>query len=174
MTGSEQRLALGLGAVVIIGGAFLGLTKLKAWKGRVDARAVEVESRRVEADDLMAQKDFWNERFTWLTEKQPVFTRTGEASNGFLEQLETTSAAHSITLEQTQPIEPSDRAGITSATFTIQASGDWEAMNRWLHDLQKPDAYISIPSLVMTPKEDDTSKVVVRMNIQKWFRLPPS
>jgi hypothetical protein len=47
-------------------------------------------------------------------------------------------------------------------------------MNRWLHDLQKPDAYISIPILTMVPNEEDTSQVVVKMNIQKWFRLPPS
>ena len=58
MTASEQRLALALGAVVILGGAFLGLTRLKTWKQTVDARAIEVESRRIEADALMSQKDF--------------------------------------------------------------------------------------------------------------------
>lgn len=173
MTASEQRLALGLGAVVILGGAFIGLTKLKSWKQTVDARAIEVESRRLEADDLMAQKDFWNERFTWLTEKQPLFTRRGEADNGFLEQLEASALAHSVKLVQIQPIEPAERAGLVSSTFTIQAEGDWEAVNRWLHDLQKPDAYISIPTLVMTPNEEDSANVVVKMNVQKWFRLPP-
>ncbi|TDU67171.1 hypothetical protein EI77_03372 [Prosthecobacter fusiformis] len=174
MTASEQRLALGLGAVVVLGGAFIGLTKLRVWKQTVDMRSIEMETRRIEADDLMAQKDFWNQRFTWLTDKQPIFTRRGDVDRGFLEQLEASATSHGVTLPQIQPIEPSERAGLVSSTFTIEARADWESMNKWLHDLQKPDAYISIPSLTMIPNEEDTSLVIVTMNIQKWFRLPPS
>ncbi len=173
MTANEHRLALGLGAVVVLGGAFIGLTKLKAWKGTVDTRSIEMETRRLEADGLMAQKDFWNQRFTWLTEKQPVFTRRGEIDTRFLEQLEASAATFGVKLPQIQPIEPSERAGLVSSTFTIEARADWESMNKWLHDLQKPDAYISIPSLTMIPNTEDTSMVIVNMNIQKWFRMPP-
>jgi hypothetical protein len=45
MTASEQRLALALGVVLIGGGAFIGLTKLKSWKLRVDAQASEIGTR---------------------------------------------------------------------------------------------------------------------------------
>ena len=173
MTASEQRLALGLGAVVVIGGAFLGLTKLRAWKQTVDLRSIEMETRRLEADDLLAQKDFWNQRFTWLTEKQPLFRTRGEMDTGFLEQLEESAKSYGVDLRQIQPIEPSERAGIVSSTFTIEAIGDWESMNKWLHSLQKPDSYISIPILTMVPNDEDTTMVIVTMNIQKWFRLPP-
>lgn len=173
MTASEQRLALGLGAVIILGGAFIGLTKLRAWKQRVDLSSLEVQTRRMEADDLLAQKDFWNQRFTWLTESQPVFSTRGEIDNGFLAQLETSASEHGVTLLQRQPIEPAERAGLMSSTFTIRASASWEAMNEWLYALQKPDAFISIPTLVMSPNDQDTSMVTVDMNIQKWFRLPP-
>jgi|GEM_PF-858435 len=173
MTASEQRLALGLGAVVVLGGAFIGLTKLKAWKERVDARSIEMETRRMEADELMAQKDFWNQRFTWFTDNQPLFTRRGEVDGRFLEYLEALAGAHGVKLPQIQPIEPSERAGLVSSTFTLEARADWESMNKWLHDLQKPNAYISIPTLTMTPNDEDTTQVIVNMNVQKWFRLPP-
>jgi alpha-beta hydrolase superfamily lysophospholipase len=172
MTASEQRLALGLGAVVVLGGAFIGLTKLRAWKQTVDIRSVQMETRRVEAEDLLAQKDFWNQRFTWLGEKQPLFTSRGDVDNKFLDQLTASANEYGIDLDQTQPIEPSERAGIVSSTFTIQATASWEDMNRWLHALQKPESYISIPTLTMSPKDDDTTMVTVNMNIQKWFRLP--
>lgn len=173
MTASEQRLALGLGAVIVLGGGFIGLSKLRAWKQTVDLTSIEVQTRRMEADDLLAQKEFWNQRFTWLTESQPVFTLQGEVNNSFLTQLETSASEHGVTLLQRQPIVPSERIGLISSTFTIRASADWESMNQWLHSLQKPDAYISIPTLVMSPNDDDTSMVTVDMNIQKWFRLPP-
>lgn len=171
MTANEQRLALALGAILVLGGAFLGLTKLKVWKEQVDGRALEVETRRIEAEELLAKKEFWNERFTWLTEKQPLFTRRGEVDGGFLEQLNASADGFGVKLEQTQPQEPSERPGLISSTFTIQARADWESMNKWLHDLQKPDAYISIPTLTMTPDDADTSLVIVNMNVQKWFRL---
>ena len=48
MTASEQRLALALGVILIGGGAFLGLNKLKAWKQNVDAHAADVTARRAE------------------------------------------------------------------------------------------------------------------------------
>lgn len=173
MTANEQRLALGLGAVVVIGGAFIGLTKLKSWKQSVDVRSIEVETRRLEAEDLLAQKEFWNERFTWLTEKQPLFTRRGEVDRVFLEQLEASADSHQIKLPKIQPIEPSERAGIVSSTFNLEAHGGWKEINEWLHDLQKPESYISIPSMTMTVNNDDTTQIIVNLNIQKWFRLPP-
>lgn len=174
MTASEQRLALGLGAVVVLGGAFIGLTKLKSWKQRVDAQSIEMQTRRMEADDLLSQKDFWQQRSDWLMASQPEFTRRGDVDTTFLELIESSASSHDIKLPQIQPIEPAERAGLISSTFTIEARGDWEAMNRWLHELQKPKAYISIPFLTMVPSEEDTSQVIVKMNIQKWFRLPPS
>lgn len=172
MTASEQRLGLGLISVVVIGGAFIGLTKLKTWKQTVDARSLEVESRRMEAEDLMAQKEFWNERFGWLTEKQPVFTRRGDVDGSFLQHLETMASTHGVSIKQIQPIEPSERAGLISSTFTIQAQADWPTMNKWLHDLQQPEAFISIPTLTMTVNDEDTTQVIVTMNVQKWLRQP--
>ena len=75
MKASEQRLALALGVVLIGGIAFIGLTKLKSWKQRVDTRAMEMETRRAEADELLAKQDFWNQRSSWLSEKQPDQSR---------------------------------------------------------------------------------------------------
>ncbi|HCN28023.1 MAG TPA: hypothetical protein DIT64_04410 [Verrucomicrobiales bacterium] len=174
MTASEQRLALGLGAVLVIGGAFIGLTRLKSWKQRVDARAIEVQSRKLEADDLLSQQDFWNTRLQWLEQKQPLYTRRSEADLSLLDLIQKSAGSHGITLTQNQPVAPSERPGLTSSNMNVEARAGWEAMNRWLHDLQRPESFISIPALTMTPNEEDTSEVIVNMNIQKWFRLPPS
>lgn len=174
MTASEQRLALGLGAVLIIGGAFIGLTKLKSWKLRVDARAMEVQTRKLEADDLLAEQGLWLERIEWLETKQPLYTRRSEADLSLLDLIQSSASEHSVTLTQNQPVAPSERPGLTSANMNVEARGEWEAINRWLHHLQKPEAFISIPALTMTPNDEDSTQVVVNMNVQKWFRLPAS
>ena len=88
MTASEQRLALALGVILIGGGAFLGLNKLKAWKLRVDGRAADVATRRAEADELLSHKDFWDQRASWLMEKQPPFTKAGESLSNVIAQVD--------------------------------------------------------------------------------------
>lgn len=174
MTASEQRLALALGAVIAIGGAFIGLTRLKSWKLHVDARSLGVQTRRAEADELLSQQAFWLTRQAWLEEKQPLYTRRSEADLGLLEIIQNSAAKHNVTLTQNQPVAPSERPGLTSANMKVEARATWEAMNRWLHELQQPETFLSIPALTMTPNEEDTTEVIVNMNVQKWFRMPPT
>lgn len=173
MTASEQRLALVLGAVVLLGGSFIALTKLKAWKGRVDTLAMEVETRRLEADDLLSQKDFWSQRSAWLEEKLPQHTIAGESLQKLLDRIDTLASKYEVSLPQKQPGEPVERPGLTSANVTVTAQGKMKALLQWLHELQQPDEFISIPSINFIPAEEKSEDVIATMNIQKWFRLPP-
>lgn len=172
MTSSEQGLAIGLGVVLIMGGAFLGLTKLKTWKQRVDTRTMEMETRRAEADELLSKQDFWNERSSWLSEKQPVFTKAGEATTSILSLVEELASKHNVKITRNQPTEPSSRPGMTSANLTLELRGEMKPVLEWFYELQKPDAFITIPALTIVPNEEEASEIIVNMNLQKWFRLP--
>lgn len=174
MKASEQRLALALGVVLIGGIAFIGLTKLKSWKQRVDTRAMEMETRRAEADELLAKQDFWNQRSSWLSEKQPVFTKAGEATTSVLNLLDELASKHGVKIPLKQPTEPTERPGLTSANVTLEVRGEMKPVLQWLYDLQQPTGFIMIPAMTITPNEEDTSEIIVNMNVQKWFRLPPS
>jgi hypothetical protein len=174
MTASEQRLAIGLGVVLIGGMAFIGLTKLKSWKQRVDSHAAEVQTRRAEADELLSRQDFWNQRSAWLTERQPLFTKAGDATNAVLNLVDELATKHSVKITQKQPTEPSERPGLTSANVTLQVQGEMKPVLAWLYDLQQPGGFISIPAMTITPSEENTAEIIVNMNVQKWFRLPPS
>lgn len=173
MRKNEQRLAILLGGVVLIGGAFIGITKLKSWKLRVDARAQALDARRMDAEMLLSQRDFWQQRSGWLQEKQPLFTKRSEADLDLLKLIQESAGKHSVKLTQNQPMPPEERPGLTSSTMVIEAKGDMTAILKWLHELQQPSGFISIPALTLIPNEEDTSEVILTMNVQKWFRLPP-
>lgn len=173
MTKREQRLGLGFGVLLLVGGAFLGLTKLKTWKQRVDVRSLSLDTRLAEATDLLAEKDSWEQRSAWLLEKQPLYTKRSEADLTVLNLIRESAASHNVTV-QVQPVEPSERPGMTSSNMTVEAKGDLAAALKWLHGIQEPNSFISIPALSMIPNEEDTSQVIVNMTVQKWFRLPPS
>ena len=174
MTASEQRLALALGVILIGGGAFLGLNKLKAWKLRVDGRAADVATRRAEADELLSHKDFWDQRASWLMEKQPPFTKAGESLSNVIAQVDELAGKHGVSIPLKQPTEAVERAGMTAAVVTLKVEGEMKPVMSWLHELQQPANFIAVPAMTITPNEEDVSKIEVNMRIEKWFRLPPS
>ena len=173
MTLREQRLGVGFAAVLLIGGAFVGFKKLQSWKQRVDVRSMTLDSKRAEAQELLATKDFWKERSEWLTAEQPLYTKRSDADLLLLNLIRDSAGKFSVDPPQIQPMEPIERAGLNSSIMQVQARGDFKAVMNWLHSVQEPKAFISISSLTMIPNEQDTSQVDVTMNIQKWFRLPP-
>ncbi len=174
MTASEQKLALALGVVLIGGGAFIGLTKLKSWKQRVDSQASEIATRRAEADELLSRQDFWDQRSSWLGEKQPVFTKAGESLSNVLSLVDELAAKHGVSIPQKQPNEAGERAGMTSAVVTLHVVGEMKPVMNWLHELQQPGSFITVPAMTVVPNEEDTAKIDVNMRVEKWFRLPPS
>ncbi len=174
MTAREQRLAVGFGAILLLGGAFVGVMKLKSWKMRVDERTFAVTNRRIEADGLLALQDFWQERSAWLTGNQPLFTIRGDADSALLALIQKTAGEHQVKLVQTQLTEGIESGDMTTASMTVEGVGDMEKVLGWIYALQQPGSFISIPSLVLMPNPEDTAKVSLTMSIQKWYRLPAS
>ncbi|GEP42903.1 hypothetical protein [Brevifollis gellanilyticus] len=174
MTASEQRLALGLGVILIGGGAFIGLNKLKTWKQHVDGHAAEVFSRRAEADDLLSRQDFWQQRSAWLAEKQPVLDTPGKAITNVIALADELASKHSIEIPIKQPNEAVERAGMSAAVVTLKVEGEMKPVMNWLLELQQPTNFVSVPAMTITPNEENPQKIEVNMRVEKWFRLPPS
>lgn len=174
MTSSEQRLALALGVIVIGGGAFLGLNKLKGWKQQVDAHAADVSTRRAEADELLSRKDFWDQRASWLAEKQPLFTKQGESISNVISLVDELASKHSVNVPLKQAGEAIERAGMTAAVVTLRVEGEMKPVMDWLLELQQPSNFVAVPAMTITPNEEDISKIIVEMRVEKWFKLPPS
>ena len=172
MTRQEQRLAIGLAAVLVVGGTFIAFNKLKDWKAQVDIQAQALDARRMEAETLLSQREFWQQRSNWLQESQPQFTKRSDADLELLKLIQESASKHNVKLTQNQLMPPEERPGLTSSTMIVAARGDMVAVLKWLHELQQPSAFISIPALTLTPNEEDSSEVDLSMNIQKWFRLP--
>ncbi len=174
MTASEQRLAIALGVILVGGGAFLGLNKMKAWKIRVDTLAREVAAAKADADELLARQDFWDQRSAWLAEKQPPFTKAGEATTSILNLVDELANKHGVSIPLKQPNEGTERAGLTSAAVTLKVVGEMKPVMNWLYDLQQPAAFISVPAMTITPNDEDTAKIELNLRIEKWFRLSAS
>lgn len=174
MNTREKRLMMGLLTVLLCGIAYLGFDQLNGWKRRLDVEARKLEITKVESEEMLAQEKLWNERSGWLTSTEPAYGNRKDAELALLKIIEESMGNHSVTKKKTQPTDPVELDDMIAATMIVEGSGDLEKVMAWLHDLQKPSAFLSIPTLRMLPDQEDTSKVLISLNLQKWFRKTES
>jgi hypothetical protein len=121
---------------------------------------------------LLSRQDFWEHRLSWLAEKQPIYTKAGESLSNVISMVDELAAKHAISVPMKQPNEPSERPGMTAAVLSLRVLGEMKPVMNWLHELQQPGHFITVPAMTITPNDEDTSKIEVNMRIEKWFRLP--
>jgi hypothetical protein len=170
MKKSEQRLALLLGVVLIGGGVMLALNKLKIWKAAVDTRAQEVATEVREAEELLKQREFWNQRAQWLEKNQPGYSKEGEAISKLLAKADELAGRHGITIPIKQPNEVRQVEGMRAVVVTLKVEGEMKPVMTWLHELQRPEEFIAVPALTITPNPEDASRIVMDIRLEKWMR----
>jgi len=174
MTARERTLAIGLVSVLLAGGTLLAGIQLKNWKMRVDEAEYDLELRRAEAEILLEQKDLWVKRAEWINGKQPIFDSQRNADADLLKLVQDTGEQRSIEIKQNQISNPAELPGMVASTITVQGQADFQTAMSWLYDLQQPGSFVSIPSISITPNDEDTSQVNIAFVLQKWYRKTDS
>lgn len=174
MNTREKRLMIGLLVLLLGGVAYLGFGQLNAWKHRLDVETRQFEIAKAEATDMLSQEKLWKERAAWLAKTEPSFANRKDAELALINLIQESAGKHSITILKNQPTDPVDLDDMIAATMIVDGKADLEKVMEWLHDLQTPSAFLSIPSLRLLPDQEDTSKVLISINLQKWFRKSQS
>ena len=123
---------------------------------------------------MLSKEKLWQERAAWLTKTEPTFANRKDAELALINLIQESAGKHSVTIKKTQPTDPVDLEDMIAATVFVDATAHLETMMEWLHDLQKPSDFLSIPTLRLLPDQEDTSKVLISINLQKWFRKAQS
>lgn len=174
MTARERNLAYGFITILVAGGAFLGVTQLQKWKQRVDDAEYELVLRQTEAEILLGQKDLWLERGQWITSKQPLFTSKRDADTEVNRLVQESMAHRDVDVVQIQPSDSSELPGLFASTMLVQGKTEFTNGMGWIYDLQKPENFVSIPSITITPDEEDTTHINISLVLQKWYRKSDS
>jgi hypothetical protein len=174
MTARERNLTLGFVSILLVGGTVVGGLQLKKWKQGVDDAEYELTLRRTEAEILLNQKDLWLKRAEWITSKQPTFSTRRDADTELNKLVQDSMNTRSVEIVQNQPSDPSELPGLFASTMMVQGRSDFASAMSWLYDLQRPGSFISIPSISITPNDEDTSQVNISLVLQKWYRTTES
>ncbi len=172
MNQRELRLFIALAAILVIGGGWVVFKRLGAWKTKLESRELALAQRKVEAEGLLSQKDFWKVRSEWLNRSQPEYKNRNEADNELLTFVKESAKGHSVDLTLAQLDQPEPQTGVIAATMTVDAKGEYAKMWEWLHSLQSnPEKFISVRNIEVRPNLEDTKILeVTELRIQKWFR----
>lgn len=174
MNTREKRLMIGLLVMLLCGVAYLGFDQLNTWKRRLDVEARRLEVAKAEAEDMLSQETLWRERGAWLTKTEPSFGNRKDAELALLKLIQESADKHNVKILKNQPSEPVDLGDMIAASMIVDCQAELEKVMGWLHDLQQPSAFLSIPNLRLLPDQEDTSKVLISINLQKWFRKASS
>jgi hypothetical protein len=185
MNAREQRLALAFLAVLVIGGGWLAFMKMARWKKDIESREHDVALRRIQAEELIKQKDFWNARSSWLAEKQPTWVSQRAADDEMNKLITESAKKEGVTVLASLQQEPVQESGLWASGITVEVKGPYDKTLQWLHRLQSPeghetyDAYVSIKSLSLAPDVEDGTLIHLKdLHLQKWYRdasdAPPS
>lgn len=174
MTVRERTLALGFVSILLAGGTLLGALKLKAWKQRVDDAEYDLTLLRTEAEILMSQKDLWLERAEWIGGKQPEFKTRRDSDTELNKIVQDSMANRNVEVVQNQPSDPTELPDLFASTMMVQGRADFTSAMSWLYDLQQPGSFVSIPSIAITPNDEDTAQVNISLVLQKWYRKTDS
>lgn len=173
MNQRELRLAIALAAILLIGGGYLAYKRLAGWKAKLESREIALAQKRVEAESLLAMKDYWVARSEFLNANQPEFKNRNEADNSLLTFVKERAKTHEVELTLAQLEQPEDQPGVRASNMTVDGKADYEKMWRFIHSLQDdPKNFISIRSMELRPNLEDTKVLeVTELRIQKWFKV---
>jgi hypothetical protein len=177
MKPSEQRLAIALVAVLLIGGGWLVFMKMGRWKKDLEYREHQASLRQIEVEELIKQKDFWNARSEWLASQQPVWISQRAADDELNKMVTESTKKEGVTVVASLQQNPVQDNGLWAAGISLEVKGPYEKTLQWLKRLQSPDghtaydAYVSIQGISLKPDpEDSTLLHLTDLHIQKWYR----
>jgi hypothetical protein len=167
MKASERRMLIVLGAVAALcGGAILSQRLLQMQHG-VERKENGLRLRQMEADALLAEADLWQQRLAWLDANQPEMASENQASESLLDALLKSAAKHSLTVQKQQLHESVAGAFHNDVGVTLTVRGTFSAVFRWMHEIQSPDAFCSVPQLQMTADNADPALVIAKVRFRR-------
>jgi type II secretory pathway component PulM len=173
MNAREQRLLMAFGLLILLGAGFIGYKLMASWMKKIQDSEQQLSLRKVEADELLLQEDFWTQRSQWISEKQPKYISQKDSDNALADLIVETAKQQGITLGARSQEQPEPHGTSTAIAVTItEAKGPYDKMLRWLHSLQRPEAFLAITGLTLKPDAEDTKLLYATdMRVQKWYRI---
>lgn len=116
-----------------------------------------------------AERETWAKRDAWLNANLPVLGDSDVASKALRESILEIAKKHTVTIEKPQPGTPVNQPGHISLAVTFEVKAPWEAMLRFLQELQGLEKFTAIESCDLKVNRDDKTQLLAKLTIARWY-----
>jgi hypothetical protein len=185
LSNREEKLALGVLVVVVLGALSVSTSRVRAWRATLWEQEVAVQMRETEAQELRNGGVLWEERRRWISGSLPSHPNDGDARSSLVSAVQEAARAHAVSLQSQKLIDPEadGKSGEETAApsenqpkgfaLVVSATGDLKNLVAWWHELLRPDCFRQINFLKVAPEDDSSELLRCSVEIWQWYRLSP-
>lgn len=155
-------------AFAIATNSFLGRRKIALEK------ITTLQRQKMENDTWIKDRDFWQKRRLWLTEKMPSTESLGRAQGQLLEDIQNEALELGFVTEQpTLPPLAAPTESHREVSVAVRLRGDQITVLQWLSTLQSPEKFQAIKLLdleIDTKARMPTPQVICNLTLARWFK----
>jgi len=184
LSNREEKLALAVFAVVVLGILAVGTSRVRAWRTALWEREAEIVNREAEATELRNGGPLWEERQLWIESHLPRHPNAGEARSSLVSAVQEAARSHGVTLQSQKLIDPEAPQPVADGEapppegppgFALQvtATGDLQSIVLWWQELLRPEHFRQMNFLKLIPEDDTTEAIRCTAEIWQWYQLAP-
>lgn len=129
------------------------------------AKNMDLQAKKI----LLAERDLWEQRDTWLQSKLPKLTNESGVGVQLLDQIKEIGKKHTVLIETPTLGTPEKRTQVTAVTVTVETKSPWPGMVAFLRDLQTPEQFIVFERANIQKDPTDPTQMRGQLKIAKWF-----
>ncbi|MDD2707908.1 MAG: hypothetical protein PHV34_07835 [Verrucomicrobiae bacterium] len=143
----EYRLVWGLAISLFVAVNLAILPAMTRWNRRLVSEEKLLQSQRFAAEAWLKEKNLWKTRQQWLDAAQPHLSPETTPAT-VVNWLQTYSKDKGVTVKNQDLVTVPSTDAYEAHGIHLQLSSSLQSMVRWLHDLQKPGAFINCQQFV--------------------------
>ena len=125
MKPSEQRLILLLLVLVGIFATAFTSMRMLAWQRTLDKKDRSVAMRQAEVEQMLGEKDVWQQKLDFLRQKQPPMKNVNAANKELYQFVSESAQKHNLEINNRQTVQPAEGTYFhqVGETLVIKADG---------------------------------------------------
>jgi hypothetical protein len=169
MKPSEQRLILLLLVLVGIFATAFTSMRMLAWQRTLDKKDRSVAMRQAEVEQMLGEKDVWQQKLDFLRQKQPPMKNVNAANKELYQFVSESAQKHNLEINNRQTVQPAEGTYFHQVGETLVIKAEVKPLMQWMHELLSPDSFYYISSLSLQPLPEDNSKVLAQVHVTRLY-----
>lgn len=157
-------------AVLALVGLSLGFSRVKDWRAAVEMRAATIELEEAEAWELLAERELWEARASYLDQELPDYPGRSTAVSELLGALEGSARAAGLEVAEQRITELDPSPHRRSSACELQVKGSFDAVGRWMLAIQTDRPFREVRELRLMGDKKTKSVVSGTVLVVQYFK----